>query len=184
MPYIHFPEEQKLQASEVDLVEFLRHQGKKLIRSGPECRLGSYLSVTVQGNEWYDHATEQGGGPISFLQQFYNLSYPEAVTCLLGGEQGTAYASAPKQEERPKKEFALPSASREMRRMYAYLLKHRFLDRNVINTFVQAGLLYESCKKFYSKEYRNAVFVGRDGNGILQFFLCACHNKSPPSKVI
>ncbi len=166
MPYIHFTEEQKLRASEVDLVEFLRHQGEKLIRSGPEYRLGSDHSVTVRGNGWYDHAVKEGGGPISFVQQFYNLSYPEAITCLLGGEQGTVYASAPKQEERHRKEFALPSASREMRRMYAYLLKHRFLDRNVINTFVQAGLLYESCEKFNGKEYHNAVFVGRDENGI------------------
>jgi len=166
MPYIHFTEEQKLRACEVDLVEFLRHQGEKLIRSGPEYRLASDHSVTVQGNEWYDHATEQGGGPISFVQQFYNLSYPEAITCLLGGEQGTVYAPASKQEEKPKKEFALPSAGREMRRMYAYLLKHRLLDRNVVNAFVRAGLLYESCEKFKDREYHNAVFVGRDGNGV------------------
>ena len=166
MPYIHFTEEQKLRACEVDLVEFLRHQGEKLIRSGPEYRLASDHSVTVQGNEWYDHATEQGGGPISFVQQFYNLSYPEAVTCLLGGEQGTVYAPASKQEEKPKKEFALPSAGREMRRMYACLLKHRFLDRNVVNAFVRAGLLYESCEKFKDREYHNAVFVGRDENGV------------------
>ena len=166
MPYIHFTEEQKLRACEVDLVEFLRHQGEKLIRSGPEYRLASDHSVTVQGNEWYDHATEQGGGPISFVQQFYNLSYPEAITCLLGGEQGTVYAPASKQEEKPKKEFALPSAGREMRRMYAYLLKHRLLDRNVVNAFVRAGLLYESCEKFKDREYHNAVFAGRDENGV------------------
>ncbi len=135
MPYIHFTEEQKLRASEVDLVEFLRHQGEKLIRSGPEYRLASDHSITVQGNEWYDHAIKEGGGPISFVQQFYNLSYPEAITCLLGGEQGIVYASAQKQEEKPRKEFALPSAGQEMRRMYAYLLKHRFLDRNVVNAF-------------------------------------------------
>ena len=158
MPYIHFTEEQKLRACEVDLVEFLRHQGEKLIRSGPEYRLASDHSVTVQGNEWYDHATEQGGGPISFVQQFYNLSYPEAITCLLGGEQGTVYAPASKQEEKPKKEFALPSAGREMRRMYAYLLKHRLLDRNVVNAFVRAGLLYESCEKFKDREYHGKAF--------------------------
>ena len=34
VPYIHFTEEQKLRASEVDLVEFLRCQGEKLIPSG------------------------------------------------------------------------------------------------------------------------------------------------------
>ena len=168
MPYIHFTEEQKLRASEVDLVEFLRHQGEKLIRSGPEYRLASDHSITVQGNEWYDHAIKEGGGPISFVQQFYNLSYPEAITCLLGGEQGIVYASAQKQEEKPRKEFALPSAGQEMRRMYAYLLKHRFLDRNVVNAFVRAGLLYESCEKSKdgTREYHNAVFVGKDENGV------------------
>ena len=119
MPYIHFTEEQKLRASEVDLVEFLRHQGEKLIRSGPEYRLASDHSVTVRGNGWYDHAVKEDGGPISFVQQFYDLSYPEAVTHLLdgdhlsGGEQGTVYVSAPKQEEKLWKEFALPSAGRE-----------------------------------------------------------------------
>lgn len=49
--------------------------------------------------------------------------------------------------------------------MYAYLLKHRFLDRDVVTAFVRAGLLYESCEKFKDKEYHNAVFVGEDENG-------------------
>ena len=49
---------------------------EKLVRSGPEYRLTSDHSVTVRGNEWFDHASERGGGPVSFLQQFYNLSYP------------------------------------------------------------------------------------------------------------
>ena len=60
MPYIHFTEEQKLRAASVDLVEFLRHQGEKLIPSGPEYRLASDHSVTVRGNEWYDHAAKEG----------------------------------------------------------------------------------------------------------------------------
>ncbi len=166
MPYIHFTEEQKLRASSVDLSEFLRRQGEKLIRSGPEYRLSSDHSVTVRGNEWYDHAAKEGGGPISFVQQFYNLSYPEAVIRLLDGEQGTVYASAPKKKEEPKKAFALPPTNRDMRRVYAYLLKRRFLNRDVVNAFVRAGLLYESCEKYNEREYHNAVFVGKDEHGV------------------
>ena len=166
MPYIHFTEEQKLRAASVDLAEFLRRQGEKLIRSGPEYRLASDHSITIQGNEWYDHAVKEGGGPISFVQQFYNLSYPEAVTCLLDGEQGAVYVPAPKRAEKPKREFVLPNANQNMRRVYAYLLNRRFLDRNVVNAFVRAGLLYESCEKFKDREYHNAVFVGKDENGV------------------
>lgn len=82
MPYIHFTDEQKLRANSVDLVEFLRRQGEKLIPSGRDKRLASDHSITVRGNEWYDHEAEEGGGPISFVQTFYGLSYPEAVTRL------------------------------------------------------------------------------------------------------
>ena len=75
MPYIHFTDEQKLRANSVDLVEFLRRQGEKLIPSGRDKRLASDHSITVRGNEWYDHEAEEGGGPISFVQTFYGLSY-------------------------------------------------------------------------------------------------------------
>lgn len=74
--YIHFTEEQKLRAGAVDLEEFLRQRGEKLIVSGREKRLTSDHSITVRGNEWYDHAAEKGGGPVSFVQTFYDLSYP------------------------------------------------------------------------------------------------------------
>lgn len=162
MPYIHFTEEQKLRASSVDLAEFLRRQGEKLIPSGREKRLASDHSITVRGNEWYVHAAEQGGGPISFVQNFYGLSYPEAVTRLLDGEQGQVYEPAQKQKEEPKKEFVQPPANQEMRRLYAYLLKKRHIDRDVLNAFVRAGLVYEDAN------YHNAVFIGKDEHGVVR----------------
>ena len=164
MPYIHFTREQKDRAASTDLAEFLRRRGEKLIRSGPEVRMASDHSVTIRGSEWYD--LQQGGGPISFVQQFYNLSYPEAIICLLGGEQGEGYPSARERKE-PPKAFTLPAASRNMRRLYAYLLQRRLLSREVVTAFVRAGLLYESCErsKDGTREYHNAVFVGTDENG-------------------
>lgn len=103
MPYIHFTDEQKLRANSVDLVEFLRRQGEKLIPSGRDKRLASDHSITVRGNEWYDHEAEEGGGPISFVQTFYGLSYPEAVTRLLGGEKGEVYQPAQKRSGRSRR---------------------------------------------------------------------------------
>ena len=70
MPYIHFTEEQKLRASSIDLVDFLRRQGEKLVRSGREYRMTSDHSITVQGSEWYDHGAKEGGGPIAFVRNF------------------------------------------------------------------------------------------------------------------
>jgi hypothetical protein len=58
-----------------------------------------------------------------------------------------------------KKPFELPPANQDNRRVFAYLLKHRHLDREVLTTFVRLGLIYEDQK------YHNAVFVGMDKDG-------------------
>jgi len=168
MPYIHFTDEQKQRAATVDLPAFLRDQGERLIRSGPEYRMASDHSVTVRGNEWFDHAIEKGGGPISFLRHFYHLSYPEAVTRLLNGEKGQVYESAKPKEEKEKKEFVLPAAGENMRRLYAYLLQKRHIDREILSAFVRARLVYESREKSKDglHEYHNAVFVGKDEHGV------------------
>lgn len=73
--YIPFTTEQKERAASVDLEEFLRRRGEKLITSGRDKRLASDHSITIRGCEWFDHATEQGGRAISFVKQFYGLSY-------------------------------------------------------------------------------------------------------------
>lgn len=160
MPYIHFTEEQKNQAASVDLEEFLRMHGEKLTRSGGEKRMASDHSVTIRGSEWYDHAAEKGGGPISFVRDFYALSYPEAVSLLLDGERGVEYPAAKQKEVEPPKPFELPTVHSDCRRVYAYLLKQRHIDREVISHFVKAELLYEDTK------YHNCVFVGTDENGV------------------
>ena len=93
--YIPFTTEQKERAASVDLEEFLRRRGEKLITSGRDKRLASDHSITIRGCEWFDHATEQGGRAISFVKQFYGLSYPDAMSYFTAlasyitlGEQG------------------------------------------------------------------------------------------------
>lgn len=166
--YIHFTEEQKIRANEVDLVEFLQRQGEKLLPSGREKRIASDHSITVRGNEWYDHALEQGGLAIDFVQNFYGLSFPEAVTKLLSGEQGELYSKAKKRKQIEQKHFVLPPKNSDMRRVFAYLIKNRHIDRDVVSFFVKQKLLYESCEQSAdkTKEYHNAVFVGYDRNGV------------------
>jgi len=159
LPYIPFTDEQKRQANMVDLIEFLRRRGEPLIQSGRELRMGSNHSVTVRGNEWYDHAAEKGGGPVSFLKEFYGMDYPEAVQALLGQDGSPLYAQVDAPREKERKEFALPPANGDNRRVFAYLLKHRHLDREVLTTFIRQGLIYEDQK------YHNAVFVGKGADG-------------------
>ena len=54
----------------------------------------------------------------------------------------------------------MPEAHSDMRRVFAYLVKNRQLDRAVVSHFAREKLLFEDA------QYHNAVFVGVDENGI------------------
>lgn len=160
MGYVYFTDEQKQRANAVDLEDFLIRQGEKLIRSGREKRLVSDHSITVRGNEWYDHAAEKGGCAIDFVRMFYGRSFPDAMTMLLNGEQGQAYRPSEQRQREQPKPFVLPEANSDMRRVFAYLIKTRCLDPNVVSVFAHAKLIYEDVK------YHNVVFIGCDSKGV------------------
>lgn len=163
-----YTQEQIEQANSIDLEEYLLRRGEKLKRVGRESRFyyrdsgGEHDSVSVCGNRWYDHKNQTGGYPVKFLQEFYGLGFREAVRELLDGEipvstQKQAEASCGESCKRT--DFALPEKAGNMKRLFAYLLKTRFLSRDVVKAFVDAGLLYQEGR------YNNIVFVGTDAEG-------------------
>lgn len=168
MPYIPFTEEEKMTANSVDLADFLRVRGEKLERAGREYKLiysddsGSHDSITIRGSTWFDHKNQTGGGAIKFMQYHYGMDFPTAVQELLG-QRVTSLSSVPmkstKQSEK-QKDFRLPEANDNMHRVFAYLIKQRFIAAEVITHFAKRKLLYED------KEHHNAVFVGADENGV------------------
>lgn len=156
--YIHFTEQQKAQARQTDIAELLRSQGETLKRSGSESEwMDGGQKVTIRGNLWYHQYEQVGGDAVDFVRRFYNKSYPEAMEYLLGGSGGTLAVSPSVQKE--EKPFVLPPKNDNMRRVFAYLLNRRGIDREVLYAFVHKGMIYESA------DYHNAVFVGFDSNG-------------------
>ena len=157
--YIEFTPEQKERAASIDLEEFLLRQGEKLIKSGREKRLASDHSITVRGCEWFDHASNEGGCAVSFVQKYYGKSYVEAMSMLLGESMEPVYPQAKKQETVELKPFAPPVPNANMHRVFAYLLKTRGLDADVVSYFARRKLLYEDAA------HHNAVFIGTDESG-------------------
>ena len=168
MPYIPFTDEQKQLANSVNLAEYLRVRGEKLERVGREHKLiyydgsGRHDSITIHGSKWFDHKNQVGGGAIMFMQEFYDMDFQTAVQELLGQTVTPLSNIPPKadtQEPKPR-EFKLPEPNSDMHRVYAYLIKQRFIAPEVITHFAKQHTLYED------KEHHNAVFVGIDENGV------------------
>ena len=89
------------------------------------------------------------------------MDFQTAVQELLGQRVTPLSHSPPKvlaKEE--KKEFRLPQTNTNMHRVYAYLIKQRFISPDIISHFAKQHTLYED------KQHHNAVFVGLDENGV------------------
>ena len=168
MPYIKFKEEQKQAANNVELAEFLLMRGEHLERAGREYKLiytdgsGRHDSITMSGSTWYDHKNQTGGGAIRFMQYYYGMSFVDAVQSLLGYTVEPRQNSVPPQTTKAeeKKPFELPEANPDMHRVYAYLIKQRYIAPEIITHFAKAHKLYED------REHHNAVFVGLDENRV------------------
>ena len=156
--FIPFTDEQKERARRTDLADLLRSQGETLCKSGSELEwLDGSQKVTIRGNLWFHQYEQMGGDSIDFVRKFYHKSYPEAMEYLLGRSSGVLSVLPPMQKSAPK--FELPPANDNMRRVFAYLLNRRGIDKDVLYAFVQKKMIYESA------QYHNVVFVGFDKDG-------------------
>ncbi|MFB2011960.1 AAA family ATPase [Flintibacter sp. P01028] len=152
---MYYTQEQIDRANQADLVLFLQSQGEPLERAGQEYRWKRHDSLTVRGNKWYRHSQSKGGGPVDFVMEFFGKSFTEAVE-LLTGEKG----AAPPQDS---PQFRLPPRSPDNRTARNYLTAARCIDEDVAGFFFASGDIYEDAA------HHNAVFVGRDEDGIPRY---------------
>ncbi len=167
MPYINFSEDDLYRANAADLVSFLQSHGEQVKKVGSTYKYiytdgsGTHDSVTIHGGKWYDHKNQRGGYAVKFLQEFLGFSFQDSVIELLGGHCSTQIVhSVPREPPEPvAKPFELPEANSDMRRVFAYLTKQRFILPDIISHFAHEHKIYEDSK------YHNVVFVGTDENG-------------------
>ena len=183
-----YTQEQIDKANQTNLEEFLQQKGEHLRKTGSESVLiykdstGEHDSISIRRNRWYDHKNMQGGYPLKFMQEFYGMNFRTAMKELLHGEEPELGRKKNTEQEKPKvseetevngntakcedgtkkSEFKLPEKDNNMKRVFAYLLKTRFLDKDVVRSFVEQNILYQE------KEHGNIVFVGTNKDGVLK----------------
>lgn len=167
MPYINFSDDDLYRANNADLVAFLESRGERVKRVGATFQYiytdaaGTHDSVTISGGKWYDHKNQRGGYAVKFLQEFLGFSFQDSVLELLGDHCSTQTVNTISCEPSASivKPFKLPEPNSDMRRVFAYLTKQRFINPQIISHFAHEHKIYEDSK------YHNAVFVGMDKSG-------------------
>lgn len=158
---MYYTQEQIDRANQADLVSFLQSQGERLIRAGNEYRWKRHDSLTIRGNKWYRHSQSKGGGPVDFVMEFFGKSFTEAVE-MLTGEKGAALPPD-RPSPAPLSDFRLPPRNTDNRTARNYLTAARRIDEDVSGFFFASGDIYEDAA------HHNAVFVGRDEDGIPRY---------------
>ena len=132
-------------------------------RAGSEwkCKEHNSLRVFKDGKGWIWYSQNiSGATSIDFLMKSEGYSWQQAVTTLTNGQYTPSSYSYHKDEQPEKpKQLNLPERTPgKYSRVYAYLMKQRCIDVEVINYCVKNEILYEDKRG-------NCVFVGKDDTG-------------------
>lgn len=159
-----FTDEQISQANHVSLLELSKKLGYKPEKQGKDYHINDYggLYIDDAKNCFYCWVMQSGGGPIQFLMKFENMNWVNAMKYLIGDSQEIQTENRNIKEQRKEQkrtEFKLPEKSQtSYKRLFAYLLKTRGLDKDIVMNLVNQKKIYES------HPHHNVVFVSYDEN--------------------
>lgn len=156
----HYTQEDILNARMIDICDLAHHMGYTVKRVGNFHTLKEHDSVIFFNRTTYSRfSTKTGGDAIQFVREFLNLSFPDAVQYCLdyrGIAPERTFEPVISKEE---KSMTLPEQASDYKRLFAYLIKSRCLDRSIVQYAVDHHLIYES------KDYHNIVFLSKDKDG-------------------
>lgn len=173
---MRFTQEELAIAKQADLCAVASALGYTVKRVGKYHTLKEMDSIRIYNRtHWFRwskryEAGENGGSQIDFLKVFANMEVKEAVFWLLDFvgykkmdiEPHNVVIVTKSKEEEPK-QFVLPKFAGSNAYLYNYLMHERGISKDVIDRFVNEGILYEA------KGYHNMVFVGKDKSGTPKF---------------
>lgn len=165
------PEELE-KARKVDLLTYMQErEPDNLVKvSSRVHRLVEHDSVIISNGLWQQKSTGIGGkNALDYLVRVRGMALPEAASLILGGSYLPTSTYIQPQKER--EEFKLPPANSNNDRVYSYLMG-RGIDRDIIDFATAEGILYEGAI------HHNAVFVGRDYDGVPRYACLRGTNRS------
>ena len=145
-PGFRFTDEEMETAKGTDLPDLLEHLGYSVRRLGGRYHTTREMdSIRIKDRRtWKRYSNGTGGDAITFLQEFCNKDFRDAVNYLLefnGGRARDSPAPRPRQAQQTEKPaFSLPLPNQDQRRVFAYLQK-RGIAPQVIRGFIDSKLL-------------------------------------------
>jgi len=154
-----FTEDQIYQANHVNIIAYAMSRGYDVKRISPRSyKIPGYggLYINADGQKWNCFSRATGGGPVQFVMEMDHLSWVDAIKELIGlSEDELPFVEPPAKDFEVKGDLVLPEKNQTFKHIFAYLIKTRKLDKDIVSEFVKS-------KKLYEDTYKNCVYVGYD----------------------
>ncbi len=175
--------EQIESARSANLAEFFISNGYETEQHGNELHVRGFggLYVNTSANSWFQFSEQRGDkNPVNCLTNVLGMSFTDAVSALSNVSYSKSYkpteksfTPAPKEKAVTEKQnvgLPLPENEHYKNRIFAYLVKERCIDPELVKELVDKKLLYQGTIKYIKDgEERaaqgNAVFVQKDKEG-------------------
>lgn len=154
-----FTDEQIYQANHVNIIAYAMSRGYHVKRiSSRSYKIPGYggLYINAGGEKWNCFSRGTGGGPVQFVMEMDQLSWVDAIKELIGlSEDELPFVDPPPKDFEVKGDLVLPEKNQTFKHIFAYMIKTRKIDKDIVSEFVKSKMLYEDT-------YKNCVFVGYD----------------------
>ncbi len=174
--YVHYSDDEIQSAKSISMIDFLgREYGYTFERVGGYYRGKEHDSLMISRDErswWWNSQNLQGRNVFDWLLQVENYKYNDVLEKLIGSpdmpvyenQKALSYSSAPKSNEiLIQKEIDVPKkADGKPGKAFAYLLKTRCIDPDIVSQLFHEKLIYQDV-------HGNVVFVGKDENDEIKF---------------
>lgn len=149
------------QARQTNLPEYLLRKGEPLKKDGyGRYRHAEHESLVFTQNAYYWNARGEHGNSIDYLVRFCGMDFKTAIAELTNQQDmeiKKELVDAPNapQAQRSMENFSMPDMNKDMRRVFAYLIKSRNIDSRKVQKLAKDKLLFQD-------QRGNAVFPWYD----------------------
>lgn len=179
-------------AREIRITDYAQELGYTLVRKGKYYSLKEHDSVMIDPDKNYfwrnsipgetSHAIGYGDTVIGFAKMFSGKSMRDILDDFSKRLSGNSLKQdlPDKQPEAklPEVSLEIPDAGENMRRVYAYLIKTRYIEPEIVQRFVDEKMLYQdksgNCVFVGYDEKQNPVYVCQHGTNTFKRFVRDC----------
>lgn len=144
----------------ISITEYARQMCFTPVKIGSYYTLKEHDSVRIdpRKNIFFRNSTGDRGTVIDFVMAFKGVSCGEAIKLLCDEIELPKVYKEQNSVPQKKKELILPAKARNMKNVFAYLVKTRCINQKIVQEMVDRDMLYQDKRN-------NCVFVSRNENG-------------------